>query len=81
MCVEISKLSIFLADHKLASKVITQEEFLSTIQESLEDLDFALKSLSFEPEGSEAAGYYYVAQKTYNQVKDVLEFTKLLKIK
>ena len=81
MLVEISKLSIFLADYKLSSKQISHDQFLEKIQDCMQDLDFALKSLSFEPEGSEAAHYYLAAQKTYNQVRDVIEFTKLLKIK
>merc|ERR1719192_3235021 len=63
MLVEISKLSIFLADYKLSSKQISHDQFLEKIQDCMQDLAFALKSLSFEPEGSEAAHFYLVAQK------------------
>ena len=66
MLVEISKLSIFLADYKLSSKQISHDQFLEKIQDCLQDLAFALKSLSFEPEGSEAAHYHFLKlNKTY----------------
>ena len=81
MLVEMSKLSIFLADYRLSKKKITEDQFQEKIQDCLQELEFAVKSLSFEPEGSEAAHYYLVAQKTYKQLRDVLEFSKLLTIK
>ena len=81
MSVEISKLSLFLADNKLARGVLSQVQFLETVQSCAEGLQFSIKSLSFEPPGSEAAHYYRLAQNAYSQVKDLLEITKLVKLK
>ena len=56
-------------------------QFLETVQSCAEGLQFSIKSLSFEPPGSEAAHYYRLAQNAYSQVKDLLEITKLVKLK
>ena len=80
MLVEIAKLSVFLADNQLAGRNITQDQFLTTLNQAEQDLQFAIKALSPEPDGSEAAHYRLVGERTYSQVKEVLEMTKLMKL-
>ena len=81
MLYETSKINMFLADMDLGHGNITQEAFISVIEEAVENLEEASNSLKFEPQGTEEAHYAKLALVSLRQAKDVLHFSKFCKIK
>ena len=79
LLVQLSKMSIFLADQHLRRHQITQQDFLSTLVKCVKNLEMAGKCLQHEEEGTEAAAYYTTAKQTLCQASDILHFSKIMK--
>ena len=80
MLYETAKINMFLADMDLGQGNITQEAFLSEIEEAVNNLEEASNSLKFEPQGTEEAHVAKQALASLRQAKDVLHFSKFCKI-
>lgn len=81
MLLEVSKISMFLADMDLGQGNISQDTFTSVIEQAVMDLGTAVNCLKFEPEGTEEAHGAKQAAASLKQAHEVLHFSKFCKIK
>ena len=81
MLLEVSKISMFLADMDLGQGNISQDTFTSVIEQAVMDLGTALNCLKFEPEGTEEARGAKHAAASLKHAHEVLHFSKFCKIK
>ena len=81
MTYETSKISMLLADMDLSQGNISQEAFMSVIEQAVADLETAANCLKFEPEGTEEAHCAKQATASLRQAQEVLHFSKFCKIK
>ena len=79
LLVQVSKMSIFLADQNLRSKKISQHEFLSALEDCVKNLETAMKCLQHEEAGTEGWSLYKAAKITASQANDILHFSKVMK--
>ena len=77
--VPLSKMSLFLADQNLRSQKISQQDFLTIMEDCVKNLETAQKCLQHEEAGSEAWSYYKAAKITASQANDILHFSKVMK--
>ena len=81
MLLDVSKISMFLADLDLGQGNISQDTFTSVIEQAVMDLGTAVNCLKFEPEGTEEAHGAKQAAVSIKQAREVLHFSKFCKIK
>ena len=80
MLLEMSRMSMFLADMDLSLGSIGHDAFINVITTAVDDLETSVNCLKFEPEGSEEAQSMKQASVSLRQAKEVLHFSKFCKI-